>query len=270
MSEQPTARELGVWLNDQRIGLLGEAGNLWRFRYAEEWLANPQGFDLSPALPRSAVEIVDGGSQRPVQWFFDNLLPEEDARQLLAQDARIPVADAFGLLAWFGAESAGALTLLPSGTQPQAGGWQALPDEELSARIRRLPQLPLSHAAPKRMSLAGAQHKLAVVWNQNRLGEPVGHTPSTHILKPDHPQKALYPHSAANEWFVMRLAAALGLPVPAVALRMCRSPCIWSRASTARATGRSSGASTCWTPVSCCRWIAPSSISSPRWRTCSD
>jgi serine/threonine-protein kinase HipA len=39
------------------------------------------------------------------------------------------------------------------------------------------------------------------------------------ILKPDHVRVDDYPHSAANEWFCMSLARAVGLPVPDVFLR---------------------------------------------------
>ncbi len=73
------------------------------------------------------------------------------------------------------------------------------------------------------MSLAGAQHKLAVVLQAGALFEPAGATPSTHILKPDHPDED-YPHSAINEWFVMRLAKRLGLDVPEVHRRYVPSP----------------------------------------------
>ena len=45
---------------------------------------------------------MDGATQRPVQWDFDNLLPEEGQRSLLAADATIDTADAFGLLAYSG------------------------------------------------------------------------------------------------------------------------------------------------------------------------
>ncbi len=73
------------------------------------------------------------------------------------------------------------------------------------------------------MSLAGAQHKLAVVLQDGALFEPAGATPSTHILKPDHPDED-YPHSVINEWFVMRLAKRLGLDVPDVHRRYVPSP----------------------------------------------
>lgn len=212
-------RSLAVWLDAHQIGYLHERGNLWTFTYEQPWLRDPQGFDLSPGLPRNQGYIADGASNRPVQWFFDNLLPEEGARTLLAQDAGMAPADAFGLLQRYGPESAGALTLLPPGEQLPPGGLWPLPDAELSARIRNLPRAPLSHGAPKRMSMAGAQHKLAVVLDGQALWEPVGRTASTHILKPDHEQVEHYPHSAINEWFVMRLAEAVRLPVPDVAVR---------------------------------------------------
>ena len=129
-----------------------------------------------------------------------------------------------GLLAYYGAESAGSVTLLPEESAEQGeGGLRALPDADLSARIRSLPNVPLTHAAIKRMSLAGAQHKLAVVLDGEALFEPYGTQPSTHILKPDHPG-ADYPHSAVNEWFIMSLAARLGLQVPGVYRRHIPEP----------------------------------------------
>lgn len=214
MAIEVEPRLLEVWLERERIGQLHEQGNVWALDYDATW--REAGFDLSPALPRSAGQIVDGGSLRPVQWFFDNLLPEEAGRQLVADDAGINAADAFGLLQRFGPESAGALTLLSPGQELPPAELRPLPDAELSARIKALPRLPLSHGAPKRMSLAGAQHKLAVVLDQGQLWEPVGQAASTHILKPDHASVEDYPHSVVNEWFCMRLAGACGLPVPEV------------------------------------------------------
>ena len=45
-----------------------------------------------------------------MQWHFDNLLPEETLRVVLAKDAKIEGEDAFGLLAYFDAESVGSST----------------------------------------------------------------------------------------------------------------------------------------------------------------
>ncbi|MBO1114745.1 HipA domain-containing protein [Bordetella petrii] len=217
-------RSLLASINQAEVGTLEEVGGLWSFRYAPAWLDNPRRFPLSPYLPLAPEALVDGASRRPVQWYFDNLLPEEGQRVLLAKDAKLEAADAFGLLAWYGAESAGSLTLLAPENAPQGPEpLRELPDDVLDSRIRNLPKAPLTHGAVKRMSLAGAQHKLAVVLRDGVLFEPAGSTPSTHILKPDHPDDD-YPHSVVNEWFVMRLAKRLGLIVPEVHRRYVPAP----------------------------------------------
>lgn len=217
-------RFLHASINQAEVGALQEVDGLWCFQYADDWLSSPQGFALSPYLPLTAEPLLDGASKRPVQWYFDNLLPEEGQRVLLAGDAKLDAADAFGLLAWYGAESAGSVTLLPPDAEPQSvEQLRLLSDDALEARIRQLPKAPLTHAAIKRMSLAGAQHKLAIVLQDGELFEPAGATPSTHILKPDHPDED-YAHSVINEWFVMRLAKRLGLVVPDVHRRYVPSP----------------------------------------------
>lgn len=219
-----SGRSLRASINQMEVGTLQEVAGLWSFQYGAGWLGNPRGFALSPHLPLTAETLLDGASKRPVQWYFDNLLPEEGQRILLAGDAKLDAADAFCLLAWYGAESAGSVTLLPPEAAPHlAEPFRPLPDDALQARIRQLPKAPLTHAAIKRMSLAGAQHKLAVVLQDDALFEPAGATPSTHILKPDHPDED-YPHSVINEWFVMRLAKRLGLDVPEVHRRYVPSP----------------------------------------------
>ena len=217
-------RSLRALINQVEVGTLQEVGGLWSFRYSEAWLNDRHRFALSPHLPLTNEALLDGASRRPVQWYFDNLLPEEGQRRLLASDARLDAADAFGLLAWYGSESAGSITLLP----PEAGvpseePLRPLSDDVLEDRIRKLPKAPLTHDAIKRMSLAGAQHKLAVVFKDGALFEPAGSTPSTHILKPDHPDDD-YRHSVSNEWFVMRLAKRMGLDVPQVHRRYVPSP----------------------------------------------
>lgn len=212
-------RQLLAWIGDRLVGHLHDDNGIWSFSYADDWA----GFDLCPNLPYQRRTIVDGSSQRPVQWYFDNLLPEEGQRQLLASDARLDANDAFALLAHYGAESAGSLTLLAPGQRLPEGEMRPLSDADLARRIDAMPRLPLTHEAHKRMSLAGAQHKLAVVFDQAELFEPVGNWPSTHILKPDHPEQA-FAHSVINEWFTMRLAARVGLSVPQVNRRYVPQP----------------------------------------------
>lgn len=211
-----SARALDIFINDHRVGQLAEQNNLWSFEYAQDWINSPEAFDLSPALSRTQLLHQDGATNRPVQWYFDNLLPEENMRTILAREAKLPSEDAFGLLTYFGRESAGSLVLmLPEDVTPQEQGLVPLSFSELSDRITNLPHASISQNSPKKMSLAGAQHKLLVVLQDEALFEPLASTPSTHILKPNH-QDPAYSASVMNEYFTMKLARALGLDVPNV------------------------------------------------------
>lgn len=217
------SRLLIVSINGDNVGVLADRGGFWSFQYAPAWLASPHSFPISPSLSLKEEAWVDAGSQRPVQWFFDNLLPEEQSRVLLAKDAETDINDTWGLLEYFGAESAGALTLLPPGEATPPGGLRALSFSELERRIRNLEVRSLSADAPKRMSLAGAQHKLPIHLEGDALFEPVGAECSTHILKPNTRHPA-YPNVPANEYFCMQLAAAMKITVPATRLLHVPSP----------------------------------------------
>ena len=209
-------RTLNAYLNDQRVGTLSEGNDLWRFEYDPAWANAPGSFDLAPSLNRATLLHQDGATQRPVQWYFDNLLPEETLREALIKDAGLKGDDAFALLQYLGAESAGSLVLLPpDGDAKPRGQLKPLLDDAISQRIRNLPRKSLSSGAPKQMSVAGAQHKLLVVLRDGKLHEPVGSEPSTHILKPDHLSDD-YPASVINEYAMLRLAASLGLGAPTV------------------------------------------------------
>lgn len=217
-------RELCAYIDSAFVGTLSENTGVWSFQYDEAWVKH--GYELSPGLPLTTVRHEDGGTIRPVQWFFDNLLPEADARLQLMTYMKNEVAagmDAWTMLAHFGAESAGALTLLPPGTALPEAGLLPLSDDALEARIKAMRRQPLSAKAPKKMSLAGAQQKLAIVMIDGQLFEPTGTRASTHILKPDVLSEH-YPCSAVNEWFSARLAQRMGLSVPKVELRYVPSP----------------------------------------------
>jgi len=210
---------LAVWIEGLPAGELSTEAGVWRFRYAATWLAAEESFPLAPHLPLREERFEDSSDERPVQWFFDNLLPEGGIRQALARFAGLSAQDSFGLLARFGEESAGALTLLPTGELPPSeGAYQPLPIEELRALIAELPEVPLiaAHGRAK-MSLAGAQHKLGV----HRAGDafllPAG-AASSQIIKPDNARPERYPFCPANEHFCMSLAREAGLPVPETSL----------------------------------------------------
>ncbi len=217
-------RSLNAYLNSQKIGTLSEGDGLWGFEYDAQWAQLPTSFDLAPGLSRAQLKHVDGASVRAVQWYFDNLLPEGALRETVSNEAKLSGDDAFALLEYLGAESAGSLVLLPPDADVSpASGLQSLSDETLSQRIKNLPRQSLSANAPKRMSSAGAQNKLLVILQNKELFEPVGSTPSTHILKPDH-TSADYPSTVINEYVCHKLAKKLGLGPPAVQRRYVPEP----------------------------------------------
>src|SRR5665213_2868548 len=201
-----TDRSLILTINSRDVGTVREINGYWAFQYSDTWLKERGAYPISPTLPLQSQEHLDNSSSRKVAWFFDNLLPEETERTNLAKEVNLSEADAWGLLSAYGAESAGALTLLPSGTSLPAGSYRLLSMHDLNRRIDELPYRALTAESPKRMSLAGAQPKLAVAWLEpDQFFEPEGNAPSIHILKPDSRAEA-YPHTAANEYFCMTLA----------------------------------------------------------------
>jgi serine/threonine-protein kinase HipA len=222
------AKTLVVYANGRHVGALTDENGIWSFGYDDTWTSASDAFPLSPAFPLTNEPVVDGSRERPVQWFFDNLLPEEGMRVALAREAKLDATDAWGLLAWYGRESAGALTLLPEGAREAAGSRIPLSFEQLEARIQAMPQQALTATSPKRMSAAGAQQKLLLILTGQRpryaLFEPEGAEPSMHLLKPDM-RVTGYAHSAINEFFCARLARRIGLTVPDTHLLRVPSAC---------------------------------------------
>ncbi|RMX14931.1 type II toxin-antitoxin system HipA family toxin [Vandammella animalimorsus] len=201
--------ELQVWLFEQHIGTLTLSDARLGFRYATAWLSRPDATALSASLPLQA-QAFDDRQTRP---FFAGLLPEGQLRQLLAQRLQISGQNDFALLQHIGGECAGAVSFLepgqalPATTLAHEAQW--LHEDELLALLDELPRRPmLAGKDGLRLSLAGAQDKLPVVFDGARIGLPLGGAPSTHILKPAiHAIEA----SVLNEGFCMALAEAMQL-----------------------------------------------------------
>jgi serine/threonine-protein kinase HipA len=157
---------------------------------------------------------------RIVRPFFSGLLPDGSARQRLAGALGISAGNAFGLLEVIGGECAGALSLYPAGQTPPSSdddGVEELSAARLGEILSKLRERPLLGGEEGvRMSLAGAQDKLAVCVDGETIGLAKGGRPTTHILKPF---IQTLDGSVENELFCLRLAARLKLPVPNVQMR---------------------------------------------------
>lgn len=217
-------RKLVVWFEKKMVGELESLNGVWSFDYAQSWLDDKTSFPLCPDIGLSRKKHTDNSTDRYVQWFFDNLLPEENARAIIAKDRNVDKEDAFSLLELYGAESAGALTLLKKNGEWGEASVEPLLKADLSFRIKHLATAPLSKGAKKKMSLAGTQHKIAIIYAKGELFEPIGAMPSSHILKPQHEHPSEYWATVCNEWFVMTLAGKLGLQVPSVNIEYVPEP----------------------------------------------
>lgn len=198
---------LEVWLLNQHAGTLWlNAGEL-TYQYSAEWLEQPQAIALSQSLPLQAEPFGDQAC-RP---FFAGLLPEGQLRQRIAQHCQLSRSNDFGLLAAIGGDCAGAVSLVVGDQVAVADAVEWLEQDQLIALLDDLPQRPmLAQRGGLRLSLAGAQDKLPVVFDGGRIGLPLGGNASTHILKP---AIAAVEGSVINEAFCMALGQAMGLQV---------------------------------------------------------
>ena len=204
-SESTTGLE--VWLLSQRAGTLWLKDGELQFQYSALWLEQPQAIALSQSLPLQAEPFGD----RACRPFFAGLLPEGQLRQRIAQQCQISRSNDFGLLVVIGGDCAGAVSLVVGDqvAAPDAVEW--LEQDQLIALLDDLPQRPmLAQRDGLRLSLAGAQDKLPVVFDGACIGLPLGSTASTHILKP---AIAAVEGSVINEAFCMALGKAMGLQV---------------------------------------------------------
>ena len=209
--------QLDVYLFQHLVGNLAQVNGRLNFSYTPDWLARSDVRALSHSLPLQAAPFDDHAT-RP---FFAGLLPEGNKRKLVAQALQVSRQNDFALLDGIGGECAGAVTLLEPGQAlpalqtPPAVRW--LDDAQLLRLLDEMPQRPmLAGEDGLRLSLAGAQDKLPVVADGNRIGLPLLGTPSTHIIKP---LIASIDGSVHNEGFCMALARAMGLDVAPASVR---------------------------------------------------
>ncbi len=209
------ARTLDVYIHRQHCGTLKQtdSGRL-SFAYSAEWLVHPDAAALSQSLPLRAAPFAQGECRA----YFGGILPEQTQRELIAKNLGISSRNDFAMLEGIGGECAGAVTLLPSGEAPPNVGfaYRTLDPNELAESISRLPLRPLLAGDEGiRLSLAGAQPKLAVRVADGAISIPLGSAPSTHILKP---AIAHFKGIVSNEALCMRLAGAIGLNAATVTL----------------------------------------------------
>ncbi|MEK6544172.1 MAG: type II toxin-antitoxin system HipA family toxin [Elusimicrobiota bacterium] len=202
---------LNVYWETQLAGRLNEnnAGR-FEFQYAPGWLIFPDAMPISVRMPLRPESFSDD----TCRVFFGNLLPEGTTRRLITGKLGISESNDFKLLEVLGGECAGTLSILPEGQQASvSGNYEPLSRKDLDRMIEEMPQNPLLLAHEDlRLSLAGAQQKIPVYYEDGKFFLPHGSFPSSHILKPATPD---FDGIVENEAYCMELARQIGLPAPA-------------------------------------------------------
>jgi serine/threonine-protein kinase HipA len=210
------AKALDVYLHSRLVGnLLQDDGGQMTFRYAESWLSTSGATLLSQSLPLRKERFA----RKECRGFFAGILPEESKREIIARNLGISARNDFAMLEQIGGECAGAVSFIPAGdTLPESHySYRTLSSDELAAILKELPKRPLLAGEEGiRLSLAGAQDKIAVRIEGDEISLPLGGAPSTHILKP---AVERFEGVVSNEALCMNLAAGVGLPTATVQTR---------------------------------------------------
>ena len=216
---------LNVFLNSRLVGRLNrQKSGAIDFSYDPGWLAWEHALPVSLSLPLREDRYIGD----PVIAVFDNLLPDSDRiRRRMAERVGAGGIDAYSLLAAVGRDCVGALAFLPEGEEPgPSGGVQGRPitEEEIGRLLGNLAAAPLGVGEDEdfRISVAGAQEKTALLFREGGWCKPAGTTATTHILKPSIgrlPNGIDLTFSVENEFFCLKLLAALGVPAANAEMR---------------------------------------------------
>lgn len=214
--------ELIAFANDAIMGRVsrGSGGKL-TFRYEESWRTAREAYPLSLCLPLIRAEHP---SDR-IEPFLWGLLPDnEGVLGKWAQRFHVSARDAFGLLSAVGEDCAGAVQFVRperlehiKNAQEREIEW--LTERDVADRLRRLREDHSAWRTPSdtgQFSLAGAQPKTALLFDQGGWGVPSGRIPTTHILKPPTGE---WDGHAENEHMCLEIASRLGLLVARSSVR---------------------------------------------------
>ncbi|TAK48720.1 MAG: type II toxin-antitoxin system HipA family toxin [Xanthobacteraceae bacterium] len=207
--------ELVALLDGKEIGRVNrEARGRIRFVYDDEWRRAADAYPLSLSMPLGAKEH----GRAVTEAFLWGLLPDNE--RVLARWAtkfQVSARNVFALMSHVGEDCAGAVQFVtPERLKAIRGGKEDkvewLDEDDIAKRLETLRADNAAWRLPRdtgQFSLAGAQPKTALLFQNDRWGIPSGRLPTTHILKPPTGQ---FDGHAENEHICLMLARSLGLP----------------------------------------------------------
>jgi serine/threonine-protein kinase HipA len=206
-------KHLNVFLHKELIGKLSSHNGALNFCYDEKYVEKQGSVTLSISLPLQKEPF----SHQESSAFFSGLLPDDQVRKRLARYLGVSDKNTFSLLSEIGGECAGAVSLHQNEiTSDLEATYQILSDTEAHEILSILHKRPmLAGEDDIRISGAGAQDKLMITFVDKKIAIPTRSTPSTHIIKT---AISDLNDSVYNEFFCMKLAQTVGLPVPNVSI----------------------------------------------------
>ena len=169
------------------------ANNLLRFEYAAAYAASPGSTPLSLSMPIAVRVHADTAARRTVSNFLWGLLPDNElVLDRWARHYQIRGTSPFFLLGTpVGEDCAGAVAFCQPGDvsshQARESTVEWLTENDIADLLRDLRRdrtTWLGRDFSGQFSLAGAQAKTALLYQDGRWGRPTGAHPTTHILKP--------------------------------------------------------------------------------------
>lgn len=192
---------LNVYLGNKRVGRLIERdGQNMRFVYDSDKVS-----PISFAMPTTTTTYY----HKATYAFFENLLPEGDILVQIARSKGVSANNPFSLLTVIGEDCAGAISLHAGELSLDELPPKVLTDEEISAIVSQNFAARLKYQTGTRLSLAGAQDKTTVIYEEGKYFIPSFSSPSTHIIKFDNER---FENLLLNELFCTTLARKLKLP----------------------------------------------------------
>ncbi len=199
--------------------LLGDvvAGHLTGFRDGKSLFVFDDGYiDRGPGRPTLSLAFNtpqdDAATKRKLSEiqtsrmrlppFFSNLLPEGVLREYMVKRLKIHNDHEFDMIVALGASLPGAIRALAADEPPKA----ALDFQQDNTRSA-------NDEASIKFSLGGSQLKFSMIERGGKFALDDGN--EEWIVKPPHP---IHPNVPANEYTMMRLAAAAGIQTPEVKL----------------------------------------------------
>lgn len=201
----PEPQRLDVWLDHTLLGRISQArrGSKLMFEYGDAVVAERE---LNTPYLSCSLPVVEG--RHAAGPFLEGLLPEGDHRNALARAAGVLSTDVRGLLARYGRDVAGAVTIVERDLPRADTSAEPYSAESLDLEVTGLASRPLAVYEDSELSLAGMQNKMLLVQTPEGWARPVHGYPSTHILKLD---DRFRPGLVRAECAALALARAAGL-----------------------------------------------------------